>query len=95
VTAGCLPVALTKVFAMLNISANYGVDLMIHRKGASKALGPSLSLPDRYKNIGQPVLVGGSMGTASYILVGNNKLLTSSCHGAGRIVQRKDSHTQF
>lgn len=72
-----------------------GLELMIHRKGASRALGPSLSLPEKYQNMGQPVLVGGSMGTSSYILVGNNQLLNSSCHGAGRMVQRKESHGAF
>lgn len=74
---------------------HHGQELTVHRKGASRALGPSLQLPEKYRNIGQPVLVGGSMGTASYILVGNNQLLSSSCHGAGRMVQRKDSHNVF
>lgn len=74
---------------------HFGHELTIHRKGASRALGPSLTLPEKYQNMGQPVLVGGSMGTSSYILVGNNQILNSSCHGAGRMVQRKDSHSLF
>jgi tRNA-splicing ligase RtcB len=65
----------------------------VHRKGATRAFGPGAAeLPDEYKPIGQPVLVPGSMGTASWILVGTERSMTqsfgSSCHGAGRLMSR-------
>jgi tRNA-splicing ligase RtcB (3'-phosphate/5'-hydroxy nucleic acid ligase) len=67
--------------------------LLVHRKGSTRAFCPGHEeLPSDYKPIGQPVLVGGSMGTASYILVGTqtgmNKSLGSTCHGAGRAISR-------
>jgi tRNA-splicing ligase RtcB len=67
--------------------------LFVHRKGATRALGPGHpDLPAVFASIGQPVLIGGSMGTASYILVGTADSLTqsfgSSCHGAGRSMSR-------
>jgi tRNA-splicing ligase RtcB len=68
--------------------------LVIHRKGATRAFGPSSKeLPHVYQGVGQPVLVPGSMGTASYVLVGTDRAraLTfgSTCHGAGRVLSRK------
>jgi len=65
----------------------------IHRKGATRAFGPgSEDLPSDYRNVGQPVLVPGSMGTASYILVGTDQAreetFSSVCHGAGRLQSR-------
>ncbi|MBI3046702.1 MAG: RtcB family protein [Acidobacteria bacterium] len=67
--------------------------LFIHRKGATRALGPGdPDLPAGLREIGQPVLIGGTMGTASYILVGtadSERLsFSSSCHGAGRAMSR-------
>ncbi|TET49006.1 MAG: RtcB family protein, partial [Anaerolineales bacterium] len=67
--------------------------LCVHRKGATRAFGPgSDSLPADYRPVGQPVLVPGSMGTASYVLVGTEKAMEmtfgSSCHGAGRMMSR-------
>jgi len=67
--------------------------LYVHRKGATRALGPGHpSLPQAFKATGQPVLIGGTMGTASYILVGipegEAKSFSSSCHGAGRAMSR-------
>jgi tRNA-splicing ligase RtcB len=67
--------------------------LCVHRKGATRAFGPGYAgLPADYRNVGQPVLVPGSMGTASYVLVGTHKALEltfgSSCHGAGRVMSR-------
>lgn len=66
----------------------------VHRKGATRAFGPgSQVLPDDYKEIGQPVLVPGSMGTASWVLVGTEgsmqQTFGSTCHGAGRTMSRK------
>ncbi len=67
--------------------------LHVHRKGATRALGPGHpALPEAFRSTGQPVLIGGSMGTASYILVGANAAaelsLASACHGAGRTMSR-------
>jgi tRNA-splicing ligase RtcB len=73
--------------------------VFIHRKGATRALGPGHpDLPDGLRTIGQPVLIGGTMGTASYILVGTAESerlsFSSSCHGAGRAMSRhKALHT--
>jgi len=66
----------------------------VHRKGATRAFGPGApELPDEYREIGQPVLVPGSMGTESWVLVGTNESMKrsfgSSCHGAGRVLSRK------
>ena len=68
--------------------------LCVHRKGATRAFGPgSQELPAVYRDIGQPVLVPGSMGTVSWVLVGTRDSMTqtfgSTCHGAGRQMSRK------
>ncbi len=68
--------------------------LCVHRKGATRAFGPnSKELSPIFQKTGQPVLVPGDMGTASYILVGkgNSWTWSSSCHGAGRSRSRKES----
>jgi tRNA-splicing ligase RtcB (3'-phosphate/5'-hydroxy nucleic acid ligase) len=67
--------------------------LCVHRKGATRAFGPGHpELPDRYRPIGQPVLIPGSMGTGSYVLVGTedaaSRSFSSTCHGAGRAMSR-------
>jgi len=72
---------------------NKRVKVCVHRKGATRAFGPGSSvLPDDLRDIGQPVLIPGSMGTASYVLVGTGKAMTetfgSTCHGAGRVMSR-------
>jgi len=69
------------------------VKLCVHRKGATRAFGPgSPVLPDVYRDIGQPVLVPGSMGTASWVLLGTEGSMAqtfgSCCHGAGRTMSR-------
>ncbi len=68
----------------------------VHRKGATRALPPGHSdVPLVYRKVGQPVLIAGSMGTASYILVGTframNETFGSSCHGAGRAMSRRQA----
>ncbi len=68
--------------------------LYVHRKGATRAFGPGHpELPEVFRDTGQPVLIGGSMGTASHILAGNpgNDVLSfaSACHGAGRAMSRR------
>ncbi|MEW5986205.1 MAG: RtcB family protein [Chloroflexota bacterium] len=65
----------------------------VHRKGATRAFGPgSPVLPDDYRDVGQPVLVPGSMGTASWVLLGTagsmEQTFGSTCHGAGRTMSR-------
>jgi tRNA-splicing ligase RtcB len=67
--------------------------LCVHRKGATRAFGPGRpEVPADYRGVGQPVLVPGSMGTESYVLVGTQKAMDltfgSTCHGAGRVMSR-------
>jgi tRNA-splicing ligase RtcB len=67
--------------------------LFVHRKGATRSFGPGhRSLPADIRDIGQPVLIGGSVGTGSYVLAGatssEEKALSSACHGAGRAMSR-------
>ena len=74
--------------------------LFVHRKGATRALGPGHpQLPDSLRAHGQPVLIGGSMGTASYILVGTadseQRAFSSTCHGAGRAMSRHAATRQW
>jgi len=74
--------------------------LFVHRKGATRAFGPGHeSLPDTLRAVGQPVLIGGSMGTGSYILVGEDtaetKAFASACHGAGRALSRHAALKQW
>jgi tRNA-splicing ligase RtcB len=78
---------------------NYIIDgtdkkVIVHRKGATRAFGPGyLDLPVRYRNVGQPVIIPGSMGTCSYVLAGTKKskdmTFGSCCHGAGRRLSRR------
>ena len=70
--------------------------LYVHRKGATRAFGPDHpSLPEALRPWGQPVLIGGSMGTGSYILVGTREseqlAFSSACHGAGRQMSRHEA----
>ncbi len=74
--------------------------LYVHRKGATRAFGPGHpSLPADLKKVGQPVLIGGTMGTASYILAGTEKgmslSLGSCCHGAGRAMSRTQAKKKW
>jgi len=74
--------------------------LFVHRKGATRAFGPSNpSLPAEYASAGQPVLIGGTMGTASYILAGakqtHERAYSSACHGAGRSMSRHAATRQW
>jgi tRNA-splicing ligase RtcB len=74
--------------------------LFIHRKGATRAYGPGHpDLPTGLRRTGQPVLIGGTMGTASYILVGTGegerRSFSSACHGAGRAMSRHQATRQW
>jgi tRNA-splicing ligase RtcB len=75
-------------------------ELFVHRKGATRAFGPGHeSLPEALRAVGQPVLIGGSMGTGSYILAGEasseQKAFSSACHGAGRALSRHAALKQW
>jgi tRNA-splicing ligase RtcB len=70
--------------------------LYVHRKGATRALGPGHpALPPEYRAVGQPVIIGGSMGTGSYLLAGTQeseqRAWSSASHGAGRAMSRKQA----
>jgi tRNA-splicing ligase RtcB len=65
----------------------------VHRKGATRAFPPGhRELPDRYRSIGQPVIIPGDMGRASWVLIGQQGSMKQSfgttCHGAGRLLSR-------
>jgi tRNA-splicing ligase RtcB len=67
--------------------------LFVHRKGATRAFGPGhQDIPAALRDAGQPVLIGGSMGTGSYVLAGTRQsealAFSSACHGAGRAMSR-------
>ena len=75
-------------------------DLFVHRKGATRAFGPDHeSLPPELRSVGKPVLIGGSMGTGSYVLVGaatsEAKAFSSACQGAGRALSRHAALKQW
>jgi len=68
----------------------------VHRKGATRSFGPGRKeIPDAYRSVGQPVIIPGSMGTASYLLVGTKKAeeisFGSTAHGAGRVASRSEA----
>ena len=75
-------------------------EVCIHRKGATRSFGPGRKeIPEIYRAVGQPVLIPGSMGTASYILVGTEKAeelsFGSTAHGAGRVMSRHEAKRRF
>jgi tRNA-splicing ligase RtcB len=67
-------------------------ELLVHRKGATRAFGPGLpEVPERYREAGQPVIIGGSMETGSYLLAGTaegRETFFSTAHGSGRTMSR-------
>ncbi|MFH0795480.1 MAG: intein-containing RctB family protein [Candidatus Omnitrophota bacterium] len=70
--------------------------VLVHRKGATRAFPANVpGVPDIYASVGQPVLIPGTMGTSSYVLVGTEKALSetwgSTCHGAGRNLSRHEA----
>ncbi|MGH6628606.1 MAG: RtcB family protein, partial [Burkholderiales bacterium] len=76
------------------------VNLFVHRKGATRAFGPGhTDLPEPLKHAGQPVLIGGTMGTASYVLAGTASAMESAfgsaCHGAGRAMSRHEAKKKW
>lgn len=75
-------------------------EVCVHRKGAARSFGPGRKeIPEVYRDIGQPVLIPGSMGTFSYVLLGTKKAeevsFGSTAHGAGRVMSRSQALRQF
>ncbi len=75
-------------------------EVCVHRKGATRAFAAGRKeIPDAYRDVGQPVIVPGDMGTSSYILVGTERAMEESfgsvCHGAGRVMSRAEAKRQF
>ena len=71
--------------------------VFVHRKGATRAFGPGhRDIPQALRKAGQPVLIGGSMGTASYVMAGTEEsekmAFSSACHGAGRAMSRRQAY---
>jgi tRNA-splicing ligase RtcB len=74
--------------------------LCVHRKGATRSFGPGRpEVPEAYRTVGQPVIIPGSMGTASYLLAGTAEAedlsFGSTAHGAGRLLSRQESLRRF
>ena len=74
-------------------------EVLVHRKGATRAFGPGMEdLPEAYKDTGQPVIIGGSMETGSYLLAGVSdgaQTFFSTAHGSGRTMSRRRAKKQF
>lgn len=75
-------------------------DVIVHRKGATRAFGPGREeIPEKYRKIGQPVLIPGTMGTSSYVLKGTEiameETFGSTAHGAGRVLSRTQAKKDF
>ena len=75
-------------------------DLLVHRKGATRAFGPGREeVPEKYRDVGQPVLIPGTMGTASYVLHGTETAMEetfgSTAHGAGRVLSRSKAKKDY
>jgi tRNA-splicing ligase RtcB (3'-phosphate/5'-hydroxy nucleic acid ligase) len=75
------------------------MELLIHRKGATRAFGPGMEdIPESYRNAGQPVIIGGSMETGSYLLAGvktGDRSFYTTAHGSGRLMGRRQAKKQF
>jgi tRNA-splicing ligase RtcB len=74
--------------------------LYVHRKGATRSWGPGHpGIPAPYRQVGQPVLIGGSMGTESWVLAGMSSseatAFSSACHGAGRRMSRNQARKRW
>ncbi len=76
--------------------AGASVQTCVHRKGATRAFGPGRpEVPAAYRSVGQPVLIPGDMGTASFVCRGTERAMVetfgSTCHGAGRVMSRSQA----
>jgi tRNA-splicing ligase RtcB len=95
-TNGCLKLVYDVAHNIAKVEEHGGARLCVHRKGATRAFGPSHpETPVAYRTVGQPVFIPGSMGTASYVLAGSDAAMTlsfgSTCHGAGRAMSRGEA----
>ncbi|MFW6181740.1 MAG: RtcB family protein [Spirochaetota bacterium] len=74
-------------------------ELLVHRKGATRAFGPRMEgIPSEYREVGQPVIIGGSMETGSYLLVGTGggaQTFYTTAHGSGRTMSRRQAKKSF
>ncbi|MFW6305192.1 MAG: RtcB family protein [Candidatus Saliniplasma sp.] len=75
-------------------------DLIVHRKGATRSFEPGRKeVPQKYRDVGQPVIIPGDMGTASYVMMGTEHAMKrswgSTCHGAGRVMSRTGARKKF
>ena len=75
-------------------------DVIVHRKGATRAFAPGRKeVPEKYRDVGQPVIIPGDMGTASYVMMGTENSMKrswgSTCHGAGRVMSRTGARKKF
>lgn len=74
-------------------------ELLVHRKGATRAFGPNMEgLPNRYRDVGQPIIIGGSMESGSYLLIGvkgGDQTFFSTAHGSGRAMSRQQAKKRF
>lgn len=99
VSAGDIHTVYDVAHNIAKIETYGGQQLCVHRKGATRAFGPgSPDIPERYRAVGQPVFIPGSMGTGSWVLVGDIRAATqswaSACHGAGRTLSRHAAKRQ-
>jgi tRNA-splicing ligase RtcB len=86
-----LPLVYDVTHNMAKLETHEGKKLWVHRKGATRAFGPQLMKGTPFEKIGQPIITPGSMGTASYLMVGTGNSEESLCsvnHGAGRVMSR-------
>jgi tRNA-splicing ligase RtcB len=79
---------------------NRETEVLVHRKGATRAFGPGHEeVPEKYRAVGQPVLIPGTMGTASYVLHGTETAMEetfgSTAHGAGRVLSRSKAKKDY
>ena len=79
---------------------NNEIEVLVHRKGATRAFGPGREeVPEKYREVGQPVLIPGTMGTASYVLHGTEVAMEetfgSTAHGAGRVLSRSKAKKEY
>lgn len=86
-----MPLVYDVTHNMAKLETHQGRRLWVHRKGATRAFGPGLMAATPFEQVGQPIITPGSMGTASYLMVGTGDSEESLCsvnHGAGRVMSR-------
>jgi len=86
-----MPLVYDVTHNMAKLETHEGRSLWVHRKGATRAFGPELMKATPFEKVGQPIITPGSMGTASYLMVGTGNSEESLCsvnHGAGRVMSR-------